>query len=269
MAEPDAGSPGGAKIVVSGLRKSYRTRQGRTEALAGIDLAIADGEFVCIVGPSGCGKTTLLRILAGLETYNAGAVDVLHTVPTRPLASMVFQEHALYPWMTVAANAAFGLEMRGVPRRERDARVASLLATVGLTQFRNHYPNQLSGGMRQRVSLVRAFVTDPEVLLMDEPFAALDAQNKLILQEELVRIWEETRKTVVYITHSIEEALLLGDRVVVMTAAPGQLKGSFAVPFARPRNIFDIPATPEFGALSHQIWKLIEAEVRKAGGRGA
>ena len=182
----------------------------------------------------------------------------------RPLNSMVFQEHSLFPWMTVLDNAAFGLEMRGMPKRERYDKVTRFLEVVGLTRFRDHYPNQLSGGMKQRVSLVRAFVTDPEVLLMDEPFAALDAQNKVLLQDELVRIWEASRKTVVYITHSIEEALALGDRIVVMTSAPGRLKETIDVGFARPRDIFQIRATPEFGAITARIWDVLESEVRKA-----
>ena len=182
----------------------------------------------------------------------------------RPLNSMVFQEHSLFPWMTVLDNAAFGLEMRGMPKRERYDKVMRFLEVVGLTRFRDHYPNQLSGGMKQRVSLVRAFVTDPEVLLMDEPFAALDAQNKVMLQDELVRIWEASRKTVVYITHSIEEALALGDRIVVMTSAPGRLKETIDVTFARPRDIFQIRATPEFGAITARIWDVLESEVRKA-----
>jgi NitT/TauT family transport system ATP-binding protein len=256
--------PISAKIVIRGLQKAFKTRRGTTEALAGIDLTIGDSEFLCIVGPSGCGKTTLLRILAGLETQSAGEVAIAQDDRTRPLNSMVFQEHSLFPWMTVLDNAAFGLETRGMGRRERHERAMRFLEVVGLTRFRDHYPNQLSGGMKQRVSLVRAFVTDPEVLLMDEPFAALDAQNKVLLQDELVRIWEASRKTVVYITHSIEEALALGDRIVVMTSAPGRLKDSIDVHFPRPRDIFHIRTTPEFGAISGRIWEVLESEVRNA-----
>ncbi|MCW5771363.1 MAG: ABC transporter ATP-binding protein [Rhodospirillaceae bacterium] len=254
----------GAKIRVAGLRKSFIGRRGRTDALQGIDLEIGDGEFLCIVGPSGCGKTTLLRIMAGLETASAGEMQIAHGESGRPLASMVFQEHSLFPWMNVLDNAEFGLDTRGVPKKERRERVMPLLETVGLQNFLGHYPHQLSGGMKQRVSLVRAFVTDPEVLLMDEPFAALDAQNKVLLQEELLRIWEGNRKTVVYITHSIEEALVLGDRVAVMSAAPGRLKEIMPVRFPRPRDIFEIRATAEFNDLSNRIWRQLEAEVRGA-----
>jgi NitT/TauT family transport system ATP-binding protein len=252
------------KILIRDLRKSFRGGRGRTEALDGINLAVAEGEFFCVVGPSGCGKTTLLRIIAGLETASAGTLRVAHANPAQPLASMVFQEHSLFPWMTAAGNAEFGLDMRDIPKRERRARVMPLLEAVGLTRFRNHYPHQLSGGMKQRVSLVRAFVNDPEVLLMDEPFAALDAQTKLLLQEELVKIWEVTRKTVVYITHSIDEALALGDRIAVMTAAPGRFKEIIEVAFPRPRNIFAIRGLPEFAALSERIWSMLESEVRGA-----
>jgi NitT/TauT family transport system ATP-binding protein len=253
-----------AKITVRGLSKSFRGPQGWTSALAGIDLEIDQGEFFCIVGPSGCGKTTLLRIMAGLESASDGELAIRHTDRARPLASMVFQEHSLFPWMTVLDNAEFGLEMRNVPRKQRRERVMPLLEVVGLTRFAHHYPHQLSGGMKQRVSLVRAFVNDPEILLMDEPFAALDAQNKVLLQEELVKIWEGTRKTVVYITHSIDEAVSLGDRVGVMTSGPGRFKRIAAIGFPRPRDVIAIRGSPEFAALSAEIWSLIEAEVRKA-----
>jgi NitT/TauT family transport system ATP-binding protein len=253
-----------SKIVIKDLYKSFRTARGETHALAGIDLSIGPAEFLCIVGPSGCGKTTLLRILAGLEVQSSGNMVISTGTGERPLNSMVFQDHSLFPWLTVLDNAAFGLEMRGIPRAERYDRTLQFLETVGLTKFKNHYPHQLSGGMKQRVSLVRAFINDPEVLLMDEPFAALDAQNKVILQDELVRIWEASRKTVVFITHSIDEALLLGDRIVVMTSAPGQLKEIINVEFPRPRDIFKTRALPEFGAISARIWDILASEVTKA-----
>ena len=178
--------------------------------------------------------------------------------------AMVFQESGLFPWMRVEANVAFGLMTRGVSRSQTMARVEAALQLVGLSKFRRHYPHQLSGGMRQRCAIARAFVTDPGMLLMDEPFAALDAQNRTILQAELVRIWEDTRKTVVYVTHSIEEALLLGDRTVLMTAQPGRIKKIIDVPFPRPRDLLTLSASSELGRLKLDIWRLLEDEVNRA-----
>ena len=253
----------GAAIEINGLRKEYPSGTGRLLALDGVSLCIAPGEFVCIVGPSGCGKSTLLRILAGLDRETGGTAKV--EAPGWAVANaMVFQESGLFPWMSVEANVGFGLMTRGVPAAEAAERVEAALKLVGLGKFRKHYPHQLSGGMRQRSAIARAFVTDPGVLLMDEPFAALDAQNRVILQAELVRIWEQTRKTVVYITHSIEEALLLGDRTVVMTAQPGRIKRIIAVPFPHPRNLMTLSASPEFGRLKLDIWQVLEAEVTRA-----
>src|SRR6202795_1971631 len=219
----------GAAIEIVGLRKEYGRGAGAVVALADIDLSVAPGEFVCIVGPSGCGKSTLLRILAGLDRQTSGTIKVAADGWAVENA-MVFQESGLFPWMNVETNVGFGLMTRGVPAKEAAGRVEAALKLVGLTKFRRHYPHQLSGGMRQRSAIARAFVTDPGMLLMDEPLAALDAQNRVILQAELVRIWEQTGKTVVYITHSIEEALLLGDRTVVMTAQPGRTKQIIAGP---------------------------------------
>jgi NitT/TauT family transport system ATP-binding protein len=253
----------GAAIDIVGLRKEYLSGPGRVVALDDVSLRIAPGEFVCIVGPSGCGKSTLLRILAGLTAQTSGTIKV--EAPGWAIENaMVFQESGLFPWMSVEANVGFGLMTRGVRADEAAARVEAALKLVGLTRFRRHYPHQLSGGMRQRSAIARAFVTDPGVLLMDEPLAALDAQNRVILQAELVRIWEQTRKTVVYITHSIEEALLLGDRTVVMTAQPGRIKQIIDVPFARPRNLMTLSASPEFGRLKLDIWQVLEDEVMRA-----
>jgi NitT/TauT family transport system ATP-binding protein len=258
-----AGERRGAAIEIIGLRKEYLSGPGRVLALDGIDLAISPGEFVCIVGPSGCGKSTLLRILAGLDTQSGGTLKI--EAPGWSVQNaMVFQESGLFPWMSVEANVGFGLMTRSVPADEAAERVEAALKLVGLTKFRRHYPHQLSGGMRQRSAIARAFVTDPGVLLMDEPFAALDAQNRIILQAELVRIWEQTRKTVVYITHSIEEALLLGGRTVVMTAQPGRIKRIIEVPFAHPRNLMTLSASAEFGALKLDIWRVLEDEVMRA-----
>jgi NitT/TauT family transport system ATP-binding protein len=177
---------------------------------------------------------------------------------------MVFQESGLFPWMSVADNVGFGLMTRGVPAAEASERVEAALKLVGLTKFRNHYPHQLSGGMRQRSAIARAFVTDPAMLLMDEPFAALDAQNRVILQAELVRIWEQTGKTVIYITHSIDEALMLGDRTVIMTAQPGRIKRIIDVPFSHPRDLITLSSSAEFGKLKLDIWRVLEEEVNRA-----
>jgi NitT/TauT family transport system ATP-binding protein len=253
----------GAAVEISGLRKEYVSAAGRVLALDDISLRIAPGEFLCLVGPSGCGKSTLLRILAGLDTQSAGAIKV--DAAGWPVENaMVFQESGLFPWMNVAANVRFGLMTRGVPSAEADERVEAALRLVGLTKFRNHFPHQLSGGMRQRSAIARAFVTDPGMLLMDEPFAALDAQNRVILQTELVRIWEKTGKTVIYITHSIEEALLLGDRTVVMTAQPGRVKQIIDVPFPHPRDLMTLSAAAEFGRMKLDIWRVLEEEVTRA-----
>src|SRR3984957_10901756 len=253
----------GAAIEIVGLRKQYGRDAGAVVALADIDLVVAPGEFVCIVGPSGCGKSTLLRILAGLDRQTGGNIKVAADGWAVENA-MVFQESGLFPWMNVETNVGFGLMTRGVPAKEAAARVEAALKLVGLTKFRRHYPHQLSGGMRQRSAIARAFVTDPALLLMDEPFAALDAQNRVILQAELVRLWEETRKTVIYVTHSIEEALSLGDRTVVMTAQPGRIKQIIDVPFPHPRNLMTLSASPEFGRLKLDIWRVLEDQVNRA-----
>src|SRR5438094_7584309 len=219
------------KVRIRGLRKVFRVRQRAVEALATVDLDVGSGEFVAIVGPSGCGKTTLLRILAGLETASDGEFSVERAAGTdRPLNSMVFQEQSIFPWMSVRDNVAFGLKARGVARRARYEAVLPMIRAIGLEGFEDALPHQLSGGMKQRVSLARAFANDPEVLLMDEPFAALDEQNKILMQEELLRVWEDQRRTVVFITHSIDEAVVLGDMIIVMTAHPGRIKAAIPVP---------------------------------------
>jgi NitT/TauT family transport system ATP-binding protein len=253
----------GARIEIEGLARVFEGPRGSVQALTGIDLSIAAGEFLCIVGPSGCGKSTLLRILAGLDRQSSGRVKI-DSANWAVENAMVFQESGLFPWMSVEQNVGFGLMTRGMPASERAPRVEAAMRLVGLTQFRRHFPHQLSGGMRQRGAIARAFVTDPAVLLMDEPFAALDAQNRTILQEELVRIWETTGKTVVYITHSIDEALFLGDRAAVMTAHPGRIKEIIDIPFPHPRNLMELSVTPTFGELKLKIWRVLEEEVNRA-----
>ncbi len=253
------------KIKLEGLRRTFHVGGQELTALADFTLTVDDGEFICIVGPSGCGKTTALRIIAGLEQASSGVMEWTHAASdTRPANAMVFQDHSLFPWLTVADNVAYGLEMRGLARKERMARIEPYLKMVGLDKFKQHFPMQLSGGMRQRASLARALATDPQVLLMDEPFAALDAQNKLILQEELLRIWESDRKTVIFITHAIDEAIALGDRIVVMTAAPGRIKEVIDVDFPRPRSAANLRGDPKFARLSLDIWRILENEVQAA-----
>lgn len=250
------------QISLSGVRKYFGT--GGFVALDGITIDIPQGEFFVIVGPSGCGKTTLLRILAGLDRESEGKVDVRQVDPSRPTNSMIFQGDSLFPWMTVYDNAAYGLRMRKVAESEVMDTVRLWLERIGLWRFRDRYPHQLSGGMKQRVSIVRAFANDPEILLMDEPFSALDEQNKLLLHEELLRIWEATKKTVVFITHSVDEAVTLGDRIMVMTANPGRTKALIDVPFGRPRNVMELRQKPEYGELVFDIWEQLREEVNRA-----
>jgi NitT/TauT family transport system ATP-binding protein len=233
-------------------------------ALDDITIDIPQGQFFVIVGPSGCGKTTLLRILAGLDTESAGTVAVNRTDERRPVNSMIFQGDSLFPWMTVFDNAAYGLRMRRIPEAQVSDTVRTWLERIGLWRFRDRYPNQLSGGMRQRVSIVRAFANDPEILFMDEPFSALDEQNKLLLHEELLRIWEATKKTVVFITHSVDEAVTLGDRIMIMTANPGRAKAVLDVPFPRPRSVLELRQKPAYGDLVFHIWEQLREEVQRA-----
>jgi NitT/TauT family transport system ATP-binding protein len=237
---------------------------GALTAIDGVSLDIAHGEFFMIVGPSGCGKTTLLRILARLDSVTSGTIEIETPNSQRPVNSMIFQGDSIFPWMTVWDNAAYGLKMRRVPRSVIKDVVGHYLARTGLTRFARYYPHQLSGGMRQRVSIARAFANDPEILLMDEPFSALDAQNKLLLQEELLRIWEEHKKTVVFITHSVDEAAFLGDRIMVMTAQPGKVKMFVQVPLARPRNIMQLQKSAQYGELIAHIWSSLREEVHRA-----
>lgn len=209
---------------MEGLTKEFTAGGTKVVALERINLSVIEGEFLCIVGPSGCGKTTLLRILAGLESQTFGRVFIKAKNPEKPLTSMVFQGDSIFPWMTVEENVAYGLRIKGVSLKQRRAIARDYLQKLGLVRFAKAYPHQLSGGMKQRINVARAFVSDPEILLMDEPFGSLDEQNRLILQQELLKIWEGSKKTSLFITHSIDEALLLGDRVIVMTAQPGRLR---------------------------------------------
>ena len=252
------------KILIRDLTKTYHTQHGPVLALDGVSLAVAEGEILAVIGPSGCGKSTLARILADLETASRGEIVVQRSgAGVRPLTAMVFQDYALFPWRTVQANVTFGLERRGAPRHVRAAMAAKYLALMGLTGFARHYPHQLSGGMKQRVALARALAVNAEVLLMDEPFAALDAQTRTLLQEELLRVWAHEQKTVIYITHAIEEAVLLGDRVVVLTARPGRVKAIYPVTLPRPRHL-GMRSLPAFTAIAEQIWADLVAETEPA-----
>jgi NitT/TauT family transport system ATP-binding protein len=253
------------KIRIANLARRF----GALTALENFSLDVASGSFVMIVGPSGCGKTTLLRILAHLDTPSEGTVEVQRSDKSKPSNAMVFQGDSIFPWMTVWDNAAYGLKLRGMDKARIKEVVGFYLDRTGLTRFADRYPFQLSGGMRQRVSIARAFATDPEVLLMDEPFSSLDEQHKTILQQELLRIWDETRKTVLFITHSVDEAIALGDKIIVMTAGPGRIKAVIDVPFPRPRNVIELRARPDYGELVFRIWGYLREEVELAAAREA
>ena len=250
-----------AKLEIRDLSMRF----GTLEALRSIDVAIGAGEFIAIVGPSGCGKTTLLRIVAGLERASGGAVRLDGRVVTepRPDRGFVFQTDNLLPWRTVLANAMIGLEIAGRSGPSVRQRILDLLRLVGLGGFEGYYPRQLSGGMRQRVNLARALAVDPEILLMDEPFSALDAQTREIMQTELLRIWDEGRKTVLFVTHQIDEAVYLADRVLVLARRPGRIQEILPIGLARPRPL-SIKRTPEFVAYVDRIWRLIEEDVRES-----
>ncbi|HEY7715964.1 MAG TPA: ABC transporter ATP-binding protein [Candidatus Binatia bacterium] len=251
------------KIEIRDVEHVYQSDLASVPALAKVSLTVEDGEFVALLGPSGCGKSSLLRIVADLLRPTAGSVHI-HSLNDkgngRPKTALVFQEYALFPWRTVLENVAFSLEMRGVPRDRRLVRAGDVLARVGLQGFVGAYPHQLSGGMRQRVGIARALAADPEVLLMDEPFGALDAQTRTLLQEELLRVWESERKTVLYVTHSIDEAVYMSDRVVLFSARPGRIKAEYPVELPRPRHM-EMRGWNAYTKLSLDIWNSLRAEV--------
>jgi len=245
------------------LSKTFTSRNGECIALQAVDFSVSEEEFVCIVGPSGCGKTTLLKIIAGLVQPTSGEIIYSDQPHNGQLHSaMVFQEQGLFPWMTVQDNVAFGLETQGAQRNKRRQMACDFLTKVGLAAFVNNYPHELSGGMRQRVAILRAFLANPQILLMDEPFGALDSQTRLVMQEELLRIWKDHRKTVVYVTHDIEEAILLGDRVLVMSGRPGRIRQDIQIPLERPRHLANRDH-PEVAEIRWQSWSMLEDEVRR------
>jgi NitT/TauT family transport system ATP-binding protein len=249
------------KLAIAGMSKHF----GELEALRNITFEVASGEFIAVVGPSGCGKTTFLRIVAGLEAASAGEVRIDGRVVKSPGGDrgFVFQQDSLLPWRTVLANAMIGPEIAGSDGEPEKRRTLDLLKLVGLGGFEAYFPRQLSGGMRQRVNLARALAIDPEILLMDEPFSALDAQSREIMQTELLRIWEQGRKTVLFVTHQIDEAVFLADRVLVFARRPGRIQEAVEIDLPRPRAL-GVKRTPEFVAYVDHIWKLIENDVRES-----
>ena len=251
-----------AKLQIEHVSKRYWREKLDREviALEDVSVSVADGEFLAIVGPSGCGKTTLLNIVAGLLPYEEGVVNIAGKKVNGPGTdrAVVFQHSSLLPWRTIAGNVRYGMELqRRFDQNTMAQRTEHFIRMVGLVGFERHYPSELSGGMQQRVNLARALACDPEVLLMDEPFAALDAQTREFMQAELLKIWAEARKTVVFITHQINEAVYLADRVVVMSPRPGRIKDVFKVPFARPRTLH-LKRDPKFLEIEEAIWQLVE-----------
>jgi ABC-type nitrate/sulfonate/bicarbonate transport system ATPase subunit len=249
-------------LTVENLNKTYISQGSETPALVDINLRIAEGEFICLLGPSGCGKSTLLKIIAGLIPATSGRIAINGKAVSAPgpERAVVFQDYALFPWMTVRDNVEFGLEARKLPPAERRQVSSRLLKVVGLSDFAERFPHQLSGGMKQRVSIARALAVDPSLLLMDEPFGALDAQTRQLLQDELLRIWREYRKTVVFVTHSIEEAIYLSDRIAVMTARPGRVKQIVMVPELRPRDM----ASVDMNQRQREVRAVLGEEIARA-----
>jgi NitT/TauT family transport system ATP-binding protein len=256
-------------VAVNDVRQIWGEEPTQVVALDRFSHRFRSGRFSCVLGPSGCGKSTLIQIIGGLEPATSGSVRILDPAKgdsQRPLgvdSVMVWQNLNLFPWRSVIDNIAFGLEMRGVSRDERYRRANGFIASVGLRGFERHLPGQLSGGMRQRVALARALIMERPILLMDEPFAALDAQTKIVMQEELLKIFDQTHKTVLFVTHAIEEAILLGDEVVVMTARPGRIKEVIPIDLPRPRSL-EMINSKEFGALFDRTFHLIREEVTAA-----
>jgi NitT/TauT family transport system ATP-binding protein len=259
--------------MTTGIRLSHvtqtfpdRTTGGAFVALDDVSLDVAPGEFLTLVGPSGCGKSTLLDLVGGLTRPTSGEVSIDGRPITGPGLDrgIVFQQYALFPWRTALANVEFGLEEKRVPRRQRAARAREMLDLVGLSAFADRYPHELSGGMKQRVAIARSLAYEPQVLLMDEPYAALDAQTREVLQDDLLGIWRRTGTTVLFITHGIEEAVYLGQRVAVMTSRPGRIKAIVDIDLPPAQEGVDLRSTPEFVAQRHRIWELLQDEVRRS-----
>ena len=262
-----AGEARDIKLHIDNVRKVFNTRNGEMVALNGVTLDIHENEFICVVGPSGCGKSTLLNIIAGLSEPTSGAVycDGKKVTGTGTERGVVFQQYALFPWLTVKKNVRFALEMLGVKGSEADELAMQYLEKVDLAKFADHYPKELSGGMKQRVAIARAYAAEPEVLLMDEPFGALDAQTRTQLQSELLETWEKDRKTCFFITHDVDEAIILAQKVIIMSARPGRIKEIVDITIPYPRTQ-ETKMSPEFLELKNHIWSQVYheyLEVRK------
>ena len=251
------------KLEVRNVTKAYISEEGEIKALEDINLDVKPGEFLCIIGPSGCGKTTLLRMIAGLEYPTSGEIilDGKEVKGPSPDRGMVFQEFSLFPWRTVLKNVEFGLQMRNIKSKERHAIAERYIELVGLRGFEKHYPYELSGGMKQRVAIARALATEPSILLMDEPFGSVDAQTRNILQEELLQIWKRTEKTIIFVTHSVDEAVYLADRVVVMSARPGRIVECIDIDIERPRKRTSVEAN----VIREQLLRKLITEHKKVG----
>lgn len=259
-----------AKLVVQNLRKSFRSQRSEesTQVFEDISFEVHPSEFISLVGPSGCGKTTFLRILDGLIPHDDGQIllDGKTVIQPGPDKGFVFQDSSLLPWRTVMDNVILGLELQGIGKREARKKAERYIALVGLAGFERHYPYELSGGMQQRVNLARALIVDPQVLLMDEPFASLDAQTREIMQAELLKMWNETKKTVIFVTHQIEEAIYLSDRVVVFSARPARIREIVKVDLPRPRSL-SVKRSKAFLDLADNVWGIIQEEVLRSMGR--
>jgi NitT/TauT family transport system ATP-binding protein len=251
-----------SKLLLENVTRSYTTESGSTVALQQINLNVKDGEFLCVVGPSGCGKSTLLNIMAGLDQPTSGHIYTSGKLNEGPVHDtvLIFQELALFPWLNVRQNVEFGLRMRGMPESERRDKARHFLKLVHLSKFEENFIHELSGGMRQRVALARALVLEPQVLLMDEPFAALDAQTRDRLHDELERVWQETKSTIIFVTHNMREAVRLGDRVVLLTFRPGRVKSAFFIELPRPRHLED----PELAVVARQLTAQLREEIDRS-----
>lgn len=255
-----------ALLSIEGVRKEYQVRGKTVVALDGVDLTVAEGEFVTVVGPSGCGKSTLLNLIVGLLRANEGRI-VFRGAPIEGICTRigyVTQKDNLLPWRTLTENVEIALEIKGVAKEARRARAAELIERVGLGGFEDHYPHELSGGMRQRANIIRTLIYDPELILMDEPFGPLDAQTRIVLQDQLLKLWFASKKTIIFITHDLVEAIALADRVVLMSSRPGRIKSVEPIRIGRPRDVFKIHESPEFRIAYEKLWQELRPEVKLA-----